>query len=467
MPTKKWTKSKISEEIKFLHQKGVPLNSSFIQKNHSGLMSGAKNEYGSWEKAIENAGLNYESIRLQRPPYSDDDILKEIQSIGESDKLNAAYVRDNYSIYSSAVNRFGTWENAVETAGFSYSNILLETKYKNSSIMIRSWSKDDVIAGIMKRLDEGKSIVGSDVEKENNSLYHNAIYLFKKWRTAVEATGYNYCYFEYIPNKKYTKDSIAKELVRLDNQGFDLSHSNIRKSKTELYSAMINRKDTFKSYKEAMEYAGIDIEKHRKGPKPSIYSNMRKQTLIRVIKELHRKGESLNATSIDVNLYNAIRKKFGSWLVGIEATGLDSELIYRNISDEIKRGYQFEKLVEYMFRKLNECYDYHDVFNLENEKGEKITCVPDFSKGTDIWIDAKLHSWTSTIKDTIQKYIPHTNNLTILFLKGNNRHSYNDKLNFIPIDNYYKDLEIAELGFLIEKFELLKERLLNKDEMIK
>jgi hypothetical protein len=467
MPPKKWIRSKIIGTIKSLHLRGVPLNSGYIQKNHSDLYNGAVKEYRTWKAAVEDADLDYELIRIQRVPYTQEELIKEIRLLGENEKLYATYVKENHSsIYSAAVYKFGKWEVAVEMAGFDYLTILKQTRYKNSSTIIRNWNKEHIMQGILVRLDSGKSLVGAQVEREDNSLYRNAVALYGKWTTAVEeATGCNYCNFRYIPELKYPKDLIAKELKRLDEIGHDLSHLNFKKNNPKLYSAILNRKQTFGSYEEALEYAGIDVEKHRKGPKPSIYSDMNKKDLIGILKELNRKGEALNARAVNPNLYNWVKNHFGTWEEGILAAGIDYDMICPKVSDEIKRGRQFEMLVKYMFENLNRNYVYQKFFTFEDETSEKKICIPDFSVECEKWIDVKLHSWTVTIKETIRKYCQYTRSLTILYLQGNKRNSYFNKVSFLPVDSYYKELENEGITYLITLFESLKVRPLKSIEI--
>lgn len=466
MSSRKWSKRKIKNEILKLHDKGVQLNSSFAQRNLSDLYSAAQRIFKGWKNAIVGAGLDYEKIRKQRVPYTKSELIEEIIKIEQNDKLNPKYVLENYpKVYSASVNHFGSWEIAVNEAGFDYKKILSVSKYKNSSHFIRNWSKQDVKILINKRINQGKSVIGAIVKKEDNSLYYNAIRLYKTWINAVESTGYNYCYFEFISKRKYTKESVAEKLRQLDAKGYDLSHSFIRKNFPKLYSGMLNRQETFKSYIEALKYAGIDPEKHRKGPSKSIYADMKKQSLIRVIKELYRKGEALNARAVDINLYNRVRKKFETWKDGIEAAGIEYEQISGKVSDEIKRGNQFELIVKHMFYALKRPYLYHQVFNIYDKKNnEKFTCIPDFSIKKE-WIDTKLHSWTSTIEETIFLYSKLATKLTILYLDGNQR-TYNQKnVLFCHIDDYYPELRKAGLDELIVRFELLKKRPLKKDEL--
>ena len=55
---KKWSESKVIEQIRQLHQKGEKLNSGHVQQNYLALFAAANRECGNWRKALEKAGLS-------------------------------------------------------------------------------------------------------------------------------------------------------------------------------------------------------------------------------------------------------------------------------------------------------------------------------------------------------------------------------------------------------------------------
>ena len=60
---KQWSKSKIIQAIKEYHKKGIPLNIVSIKKADPKLLDAAKYHFGSWGKALEEAGFDASEIR--------------------------------------------------------------------------------------------------------------------------------------------------------------------------------------------------------------------------------------------------------------------------------------------------------------------------------------------------------------------------------------------------------------------
>ena len=129
--TRIWTIERIIEKIKSIAQ-SEPLNSSYIQKNYGSLHILACDRLGSWQKAVEAAGFDYDEINLYafRKNWTTEDIVETIQSLyRKGEDLSASSIRDNHGDLFNAVRRdpnFGTWESAVEKSGISYYEVIGE-----------------------------------------------------------------------------------------------------------------------------------------------------------------------------------------------------------------------------------------------------------------------------------------------------------------------------------------------------
>ncbi|MFA4905188.1 MAG: tyrosine-type recombinase/integrase [Candidatus Margulisiibacteriota bacterium] len=60
----KWSKELIQSQIKYLESKGEPLDGGYIRRHYFNLLhaAGHKRYFGSWRKAVESVGINYNSI---------------------------------------------------------------------------------------------------------------------------------------------------------------------------------------------------------------------------------------------------------------------------------------------------------------------------------------------------------------------------------------------------------------------
>jgi len=61
---KYWTKELIKERIINIYKSDKRLSSKYVRNNYSDVYDAAKIRFGSWEKAINYAGLNYQEIAL-------------------------------------------------------------------------------------------------------------------------------------------------------------------------------------------------------------------------------------------------------------------------------------------------------------------------------------------------------------------------------------------------------------------
>lgn len=113
-----WSKKRISAEIKNIHNRGEPLNSSYICRNYIWLYRAATNKtfFGTWEDAIESTGLNYDKIRLTHPRMTEEEVIKKLYQMS---KKGEVITRKSCStlLFDSIVSHFGTLNNCKTTLG--------------------------------------------------------------------------------------------------------------------------------------------------------------------------------------------------------------------------------------------------------------------------------------------------------------------------------------------------------------
>lgn len=139
----KWSKEKIIGQILALRKKGVDLGAANISARHRNLFTAASTEryFSCWGTAVKGAGINYDKIKragkLRRneklTKWPKERILKEIQDEKEPRNLLTAY-RTRLPIYMAARRRFGSWEQALEAAGYG----LKKGSIRNSNQIFRS-----------------------------------------------------------------------------------------------------------------------------------------------------------------------------------------------------------------------------------------------------------------------------------------------------------------------------------------
>lgn len=334
----KWTSEKVLQEIKILYEKGVDLTPRNIKKLNSKLYHAAFNHCGSWEKALEEIGVEYSDIVKQ--PWTKESVLLEIKRMQlEGKDLSPKYIRENERPLFNAAWRFhGSWKEACEKLG-----IEIEGRIR--------WNKEKVITDIIRLHEKGEVLNSRNISRLNLPLIKAASRYYESWENAVTMAGFNY---EEIKKqgreegfkirsentqKKYTSEEfvgeqrriIVRELLDLQKIENPLSHEYLKNNKSGLLHRM---RRYFGSTTKAMNAAGIDYEKIKK-------QNLIKWNRTKILAEITRiqeNGEPLNASYIIQNhrkLYRACVNHLDSWKHALGLLGIDYEKIKRDVVERV------------------------------------------------------------------------------------------------------------------------------------
>lgn len=116
-----WTRDRIVEQIATYHLEGKDLSWRHVSTELDPPLAAAairQNRFGSWQNALEAAGLDYEEIRRHRA-WADDEILDELRrrsAAGESLRVSDAAV-ECPALVAAARRRFNGWYEAITAAG--------------------------------------------------------------------------------------------------------------------------------------------------------------------------------------------------------------------------------------------------------------------------------------------------------------------------------------------------------------
>src|SRR3990172_3004134 len=124
----------VKKEIKVLYNGSLkkPHN---VAKEHPKLYLKARKLFGSWKKALETCGIDYEKARNHKK-WSREKIVKEIKELAlKSHSLRLKDLRKEgmISIISAAQYHFGSWRKAVESSGICYSSIRKKENITNEA----------------------------------------------------------------------------------------------------------------------------------------------------------------------------------------------------------------------------------------------------------------------------------------------------------------------------------------------
>ncbi len=181
----RWTRKSIIAEIESLHEAGEALNYSAAEANRLNLVRAAAWHYGTWRRAIEAAGIDYESLsRYQR--WTKKRIVERIQELHEQgEDLSWRSVSTNLdpSLAAAALrpNGFNSWREALTAAKIDVDNV---TRYKY-------WDNEKVIKAIKARKRSGEPMSSRSLQSTDQSLFCAARRRFGSWDKALEAAGLN------------------------------------------------------------------------------------------------------------------------------------------------------------------------------------------------------------------------------------------------------------------------------------
>jgi hypothetical protein len=116
-----WTRDRIIEQIQKYYQEGQDLSWRHVSTVLDAPLAAAAiraNRFGSWQSALEAAGLDYEEIRRHRSWDADGIVaeLKRMHEAGESMRVSDA-APERPALVAAARRRFGGWYEAIAAAG--------------------------------------------------------------------------------------------------------------------------------------------------------------------------------------------------------------------------------------------------------------------------------------------------------------------------------------------------------------
>jgi hypothetical protein len=251
----RWSRERIVQEIRRLHARGIPLNMASVRRVFPSLVATAcsRRYFGSWKAAIEAAGFDYDKVvRIKR--WTPEEVLAEIRALYRqgADLRPSAVAKHHQTLLVAARKRFGTWAKAVKAAGIDYEAYLRRQH--------QEWVEADkryIIEEIRRLYREGRIDELSGAWRHHLTLFRKARHRFGSWKAAIEAAGLNY--EAIVSRRKWTKESILREIQRLYAEGKDLSVTAMQRNYPNLL-AIAQSPYYFGSWQAAIEAAGLDYE---------------------------------------------------------------------------------------------------------------------------------------------------------------------------------------------------------------
>ena len=124
--TRTRSRSDVKAALWSLYEQGADLRQNSVNEYDSGLVHAVQRHYGSWPGAFEDIGipLNYPAKKRWSKEKVIAAVRERKQKTGNLQSLQYKIVeRENQSLIGAARIHFGTWQAAVEAAGYDYNKI--------------------------------------------------------------------------------------------------------------------------------------------------------------------------------------------------------------------------------------------------------------------------------------------------------------------------------------------------------
>jgi DNA-binding XRE family transcriptional regulator len=135
-PSGFWSAEVVVQEIRRRQENGLPINAHAAQNDDPSLCAAATYYHGSWGKAIEAAGIEYLEHRKTQE-WTPEKITERIQFAYErgADLADNTVNVLAPALYGAAHEYFGSWEKAIEAAGLDYAQVSRTVRWSKEKII--------------------------------------------------------------------------------------------------------------------------------------------------------------------------------------------------------------------------------------------------------------------------------------------------------------------------------------------
>lgn len=258
------------------------------------LYTAARTYWGSWRRALEASGLDYDEIRLVRPAWTKGEVIASLRKLR---KEHPSWTRmELYRVWphAGAAKLFGSVDAALAAAGIED----WPRRVQRSNRV----AKSELVRLLRERVARGASLRASDVAREDLWLYRTVMNRIPgTWREAVVTLGLR------DPAPRWNRERVLAELRRIHARGESLNaqkHGN----------AAQRARYYFGSLAAAAKLIGATVR-----PK-------RHRTRDEILRELRRYGRTgpVSVRRVGRTFATAAEREFGSWRRACRAAGVQS-----------------------------------------------------------------------------------------------------------------------------------------------
>jgi len=250
-----WSKQRIIKQLRRLHQAGRYLSYGAASRTHQALVSAAAYHFGSFRRAIEQAGIDYATV-LRRPRWTRPKIIGVIKAArrrGEALHWSAVTKRRDElgkAAFAALQGRlFGKWCRALHAAGLDADQI---SRY-------RKWDRDTIAFEFRSRYRDGEAMNSGALQQDDPGLHAAAVRHFGAYDAALRAAKLQP---QQIRQRlKWDKAAVLAAIRAAAKAGKHLSDSDVRRHAPALYGAAMR---WFGAFKAARAAAGIKFSRKKR-----------------------------------------------------------------------------------------------------------------------------------------------------------------------------------------------------------
>ena len=358
-PRRIWSEKRVVDELQALDRLGVEMRAADIKEaGPAGILFALYRYVRSMERARELAGLPKPPRRNFNDPWDEDRVIAEIWAIHEAGG-SLAMSKVDPRLHDAGGRFFGSWREAIETAGFDYAKVrLVRVAYRRKEVIqllrrlakrhprmtvselnrhahgraarkvfgttargiaaarIKDWpvrkhhapmSKREVIDQLRARKRDGAAIYERAVQSDAPRLRRSGLAHWGRWPLVLAAAHLT----DDAPvRRRWSKKAILDQLRDRKRRGFSLRPSFVQADDPGLVTAAATY---FGSYRAAAKEVGFDSARHPWSRE-------------RVISELRRRANGATRVTMSMAgpaLTLAAWKLFGKFSKACQVAGLE------------------------------------------------------------------------------------------------------------------------------------------------
>ena len=240
-----WNKPRILKELKTLERRGADLSYNALARKRQQLLSAAAYHFGSYRKAVEDAGIDYTAV-TRRPRWTKPRIIAMIKKARRTGKdLHWSAVtkrRDELgrAAFASLQPRlFGRWDRALHAAGLDADEISI----------YRTWDCNTVAFELRARVADHLPLNSGALQRDDSGLHAAAVRHFGSYDRALRAARVDP---ERVRRRRrWTKRQVLAGFRAAARAAAHLSDSHVRREHPALYGAALRLFGTFTAARNA------------------------------------------------------------------------------------------------------------------------------------------------------------------------------------------------------------------------